>query len=118
MCSLYARHEPHEKVSNAGVHRTADDYMHVLMTNVVGPFLTTKHFLPLLRKKQTRVVVNTSSLYECMNADYNNQEGMPQTAGCVLLPSKASKSAINMRESFGHMPVSRKLLDCIAAAGK
>lgn len=83
--------------------RTADAFKQILFTNVVGPFLTTKHFLPLLRKKQTRVVVNTSSLHACMQADVNNQEGQPPTAGCVLLPSKASKSALNMRKPLTDM---------------
>ena len=73
------------------------------MTNVVGTFLTTKHFLPLLRKKKTRVVVNISSLFESMNADHNNEEGMPRMAGCVLLPSKTSKAAINMRKPLLHI---------------
>ena len=42
--------------------RTGKDYLKVLQVNVVGPFLVTLHFLPLLRKKQTRAVVHTSSI--------------------------------------------------------
>lgn len=42
--------------------RTGKDYLRVLNVNVVGPFLVTVHFLPLLRKKQTRAVVHTSSI--------------------------------------------------------
>lgn len=42
--------------------RTGKDYLKVLQVNVVGPFLVTLYFLPLLRKKQTRAVVHTSSI--------------------------------------------------------
>ena len=42
--------------------RSGKDYLNVLQVNVVGPFLVTVHFLPLLRKKQTRAVVHTSSI--------------------------------------------------------
>ena len=72
--------------------------MHVLTTNVVGPYLTTKHLLPLLKKKKTRVVVNTSSLYDSMNATYDDTDGHHNPTGSVLLPSNTSKAAINMRK--------------------
>ena len=75
------------------------EYVHVLTTNVVGPYLTTKHLLPLLMKKQTRVVVNTSSLYDSINARYDDNEGHHSPTGNVLLASNASKAAMNMRES-------------------
>ena len=78
--------------------RTGSDYMHVLTTNVVGPYLTTKHLLPLLKKKKTRVVVNTSSLYDSMNATYDDTDGHHNPTGSVLLPSNTSKAAINMRK--------------------
>ena len=44
------------------LYRTGKEYLKVLQVNVVGPFLVTLHFLPLLRKKQTRAVVHTSSI--------------------------------------------------------
>lgn len=44
------------------MHRTGQEYEKILKVNVVGYFLTTKAFLPLLRKKQSRVIVNMSSL--------------------------------------------------------
>ena len=65
--------------------------MTVLGTNVVGPFLVTKYLLPLLRKKQTRVVVNTSSVCGSISANYNGE------FGGMLLPYNSSKAATNMR---------------------
>lgn len=50
------------------VCRTGKDYLNVLNVNVVGPFLVTKHFLPSLKKKQTRVVVQTSSICGSISA--------------------------------------------------
>lgn len=41
--------------------RSATEYEKILKVNVVGPYLTTINFLPLLRKKKSRVVVNMSS---------------------------------------------------------
>ena len=41
--------------------RTGAEYEKILKVNVLGPFLMTTHFLPLLRKQQSRVVVNMSS---------------------------------------------------------
>lgn len=72
--------------------------MCVLKTNVVGPYLTTKYLLPLLMKKKTRVIVNTSSLYDAMNATYDDPEGHHNPTGSVLLPSNSSKAALNMRK--------------------
>lgn len=82
----------------AVVCRTGSDYIHVLTTNVVGPYLTTKFLLPLLMKKKTRVVVNSSSLYDSMNATYDDTEGHHKPTGSVLLPSNTSKAALNMRK--------------------
>ena len=67
------------------------EYMRVLAINVVGPFLVTKYFLPLLRKKQTRVVVNTSSVCGSISANFKGD------FGGMLLPYNSSKAAINMR---------------------
>lgn len=65
--------------------------MKVLNINVVGPFLVTKYFLPLLKKKQTRVVVNTSSICGSISANFKGD------FGGYLLPYNSSKAAINMR---------------------
>ena len=64
----------------------------MLQTNVVGPFLVTQHFLPLLKKKNTKVVVNTSSICGSISAN---------AAGAfkgLMLPYNSSKAAINMRK--------------------
>ena len=71
--------------------RSGTDYATVLGTNVVGPFLVTKYFLPLLKKKQTRVVVNTSSVCGSISANFNGD------FGGMLLAYNSSKAAINMR---------------------
>lgn len=74
-------------------------YVHVLTTNVVGPYLTTKHLLPSLMKKKTRVIVNTSSLYDSINATLNDSNGHHSPTGSVLLASNTSKAAINMQSA-------------------
>lgn len=43
--------------------KTGATYSNVLKVNVVGVFLTTKAFLPLLRKKQSRTIVQLSSFF-------------------------------------------------------
>lgn len=75
------------------------EYVHVLTTNVVGPYLTTKYLLPLLMKKKTRVIVNTSSLYDSINATLDDNEGHHSPTGSVLLASNTSKAAINMQSA-------------------
>ena len=72
--------------------RSGKEYTRVLQTNVVGPFLVTQHFLPLLKKKNTKVVVNTSSICGSISA---NAAG---TFKGLLLPYNSSKAAINMRK--------------------
>jgi len=78
--------------------RAGSEYVHVLTTNVVGPYLTTKHLLPSLMKKKTRVIVNTSSLYDSINATLNDSNGHHSPTGSVLLASNTSKAAVNMRK--------------------
>ena len=73
-------------------YSTGEDYKQVLEVNVVGPFLVTKHFLPQLQKKATKVVVNTSSICGSISAN---------AAGRIngrMLPYNSSKAAINMRK--------------------
>lgn len=43
------------------VCRPVSKYEEILKINVLGPFTMTTNFLPLLRKKQSRAVVNMSS---------------------------------------------------------
>lgn len=79
-------------IASDNVCRSGSEYIRVLQTNVVGPFLITKHFLPLLKKKDTKVVVNTSSICGSISAN---------AAGAfkgLLLAYNSSKAAINMRK--------------------
>ena len=62
--------------------RTPKQYEQVLKVNVVGPFLTTKAFLPLLRKKHSRVVVNTTSTVGSITV---NRSGNVPTADGVSM---------------------------------
>ncbi|KAK9839261.1 hypothetical protein WJX81_004548 [Elliptochloris bilobata] len=69
------------------------DYMRVLKVNVVGSFLTTQAFYPLLKKRDVRIIVNVSSLLGSIGN---------QRAGAVPLVGKAiaylsSKAALNMQ---------------------
>lgn len=78
--------------------RTADEYMQVFKTNVVGPFLMTRHFLPLLKKKKTRVIVNSSSVCGSISAAFSNTIGGENPIATVLLAYNTSKAAVNMRK--------------------
>ena len=49
-------------------------------------------------KKKTRVIVNTSSLYDSINATLNDSSGHHSPTGSVLLASNTSKAAVNMRK--------------------
>lgn len=77
-------------------------YEHILKVNVVGPFLTTTAFLPLLRKKQSRVVVNMSSGLGSIAA--NRQASGPTANGTamntLMLGYCSSKAALNMQNSI------------------
>ena len=41
--------------------RSTDDFRQVLQVNTVAPFLLARQLLPLLRKRQTRRIANTTS---------------------------------------------------------
>ncbi|KAL3141582.1 hypothetical protein ABBQ32_004825 [Trebouxia sp. C0010 RCD-2024] len=79
-----------EPISRA-IETSGSEYTRVLNINVVGPFLVTKYFLSLLKKKQTRVVVNTSSICGSISANFKGD------FGGYLLPYNSSKAAINMQ---------------------
>lgn len=64
----------------------------------MGPFLVTKHFLPLLMKKNTRVVVNSSSICGSISATVSGGIGGENPLASVLLPYNTSKAALNMRK--------------------
>ncbi|KAK9839325.1 hypothetical protein WJX81_008148 [Elliptochloris bilobata] len=72
------------------------DYIRVLTVNTVGPFLMIKAFVPLLRKKQTRTVVNVSSVDGSIATNRSGQYG--EQAGMQLAYS-CSKAALNMQTS-------------------
>lgn len=59
-----------------------------------------KHFLPLLMKKKTRVIVNSSSICGSISAASSNSIGGENPLGSVLLPYNTSKAALNMREQL------------------
>ena len=65
--------------------RTPKQYEQVLKVNVVGPFMTTKAFLPLLRSKQSRVVVNMSS---GLGSIAGNRDGVVATSDGTPMNSK------------------------------
>ncbi len=64
----------------------------------VGPFLVTKHFLPLFMKKKTRVIVNSSSICGSISATVKGGIGGENPLASVLLPYNTSKAALNMRK--------------------
>ena len=79
-------------------YRSGKDYAAVLAANVVGPFLVTKHFLPLFMKKKTRVIVNSSSICGSISATVVGGIGGENPLASVLLPYNTSKAALNMRK--------------------
>ena len=79
-------------------YRSGKDYAAVLAANVVGPFLVSKHFLPLFMKKKTRVIVNSSSVCGSISATVVGGIGGENPLASVLLPYNTSKAALNMRK--------------------
>ena len=69
-----------------------------IMVCSVGPFLVTKHFLPLFMKKKTRVIVNSSSVCGSISATVKGGIGGENPLASVLLPYNTSKAALNMRK--------------------
>ena len=61
---------------------------------MVGTFLVTKHFLPQLSRKQTKVVVNLTSGCGSISA---NAAGRFKG---LMLPYNSSKAAVNMRKAI------------------
>ena len=97
--------------------RSGPTYVKVLKVNVVGVFITTKAFVPLLKKKQTRTIVQLSSIFASVSF---NRLGMtePQKnpAGDKLIAYNASKAAVNMRKCCTrhiHIATVQLHLDCL-----
>ena len=76
--------------------RTGATYSNVFKVNVVGVFLTTKAFLPLLRKKQSRTIVQLSSFFASTSFNRKGPEKNP--AATKVIAYNSSKAAVNMRK--------------------
>ncbi len=76
--------------------RTGATYSNVLKVNVVGVFLTTKAFVPLLRQKQSRTIVQLSSIFASIKFNRKGTENNP--AATKLIAYNSSKAAVNMRK--------------------
>ena len=74
--------------------------MEVYKTNVVGPFLCTRTFLPQLLKKQRRVVVNISSRLGSIaeKIDVLHGGGRDKEPSVAAVAYNCSKAALNMRK--------------------
>ena len=69
--------------------------MKTYQTNVVGPLLVTQAFMPLLNKKQTKAVINISSILGSISlCAQNSVQG--------LLGYRCSKTALNMSTQFSY----------------
>ncbi|KAL3131420.1 hypothetical protein ABBQ38_007732 [Trebouxia sp. C0009 RCD-2024] len=95
--------------NNAGIDEGVDaccldvpvsKYEEILKINVLGPFTMTTNFLPLLRKKQSRAVVNMSSGLASISTNrlyISDHEKMP--LGNRWIAYNSSKAALNMQTS-------------------
>ncbi|KAK9840130.1 hypothetical protein WJX74_003908 [Apatococcus lobatus] len=85
-----------------GIHPCTDlsgqEYRDILNVNVVGTFLVTKTFLPLLKKKESRTIVNISSSLGSVSGNRSLPDTMPLLAKS-LMAYNSSKSALNMQTS-------------------
>ena len=79
--------------------RAASWYEKVMRVNVVGPYLVTRTFLPLLLKRNTRTVVQISS---GLGSITRNRLGMTEPEknpiGNAFIAYNSSKAALNMRK--------------------
>ena len=79
--------------------RTASWYEKVMRVNVIGTYLVTRTFLPLLLKRNTRTVVQISSgLGSIASNRLAMTEPEKNPIGNRFIAYNASKAAINMRE--------------------
>ena len=83
--------------------RDAATYEKILKVNVVGPYLVTRTFVPLLLKRNTRTVVQMSS---GLGSITRNRLGMTDPeknpVGNKWIAYNASKAALNMRKYCQH----------------
>ena len=87
-----------------------------MRVNVVGPYLVTRTFLPLLMKRNTRTVVQISS---GLGSITRNRLGMTEPEknpiGNAFIAYNSSKAALNMRKYMG-TGLKPKLSVCAAAS--
>lgn len=87
---------------NSYLCRTASWYEKVMRVNVVGPYLVTRTFLPLLLKRNARTVVQISS---GLGSITRNRLGMTEPEknpiGNAFIAYNSSKAALNMRKYMG-----------------
>lgn len=86
-------HHPYSFVTWCAGCREGSDYERVLKVNVVGSFLVTQAFYALLKKRNTRTIVNVSSGVGSIAAQ---RAGSVPVAGKVIAYA-SSKAALNMR---------------------
>ena len=82
-------HWTHHDLANTC--RSATEYEKILKVNVVGPYLTTINFLPLLRQKKSRVVVNMSS---GLGSITQNRQGSPVANKWVAYNASSENSTL------------------------
>ena len=109
-------HTPEQQVFKL-TFRTGATYSNVLKVNVVGVFLTTKAFVPLLRKKQSRTIVQLSSIFASTSFNRKGTENNP--AATKLIAYNSSKAAVNMRKlaNLGYSEPLCRIADVHVAAG-
>ncbi len=91
-------HRP-RRTADAGPlrRREASEYMRVMNTNTVGSFRVTQALYPLLKKRETRTIVNVSSGAGSITL---NRGGMKDLSGKIVAYA-SSKAALNMRARPG-----------------
>ena len=76
--------------------RSIDEFIQVLMINVVGTFSVTKSFVPLLREGHRKTIINISSNAASLsrNASYIHQPGVSDAS--LALSYRVAKVGVNM----------------------
>ncbi len=110
--SMMAKHTLEQQVFML-TFRTGATYSNVLKVNVVGVFLTTKAFVPLLKKKQSRTIVQLSSIFASTSFNRKGTENNP--AATKLIAYNSSKAALNMRK-LTSVGLSSPVLTCVCTS--
>ena len=99
--------------------RTSATYENILKVNVVGPYLVTRTFVPLLLKRNTRTVVQISSgLGSLTRSRLGITDPKKNPVGNKWIAYNASKAALNMRkcDAWRHAVTAAEGLDCCMPA--